>query len=608
MPDDQASQQPQEQTMHMVDPKGNVGTAPVSQMDGYFKSGYKYATQDAQGNWKAEQPVAVTRPDGMAGWLPSSKVGDAMKSKYQIGHTPSPSNFDPQANPQDQGPLSGGVNRAWDTIKGMASTLNPVPTDEELKAHPSLAGAAPVLTRLGMGLYQGAKKGVGQTVDQAKAAAAVPPGNPLTKALMYGRAATTGASVLDPLATGSVTNINDLQNQNKPGEALGAGAVDIAGLAAMKGGKSGAQAAQSALKEAALPMTRDAAIQNLKEAVNPIAKDTPAFMSELNTHMDTIANHARQTGAKVTNLDEFAKLAKSTANADPYKDVLVNPLKNEVVNMRTVKGYDGPRLANGDVTIGQLDSRLSEINKTLAPRYVQGPAGSVQQVSAIGAEQTSALRSESAQIRTQLAQEISARTGIDPDVVMKARKNYGELNDMADTARYHADETAHTATAAKNAPFKLNQLGYGNVAESVVNKVRGTRPDRLIDQTFNKYNSYQPAAQPPSIASMLNPPDAPPPRVPTNRPPVSQMSPEQVEQMRSLIQANRERVTGTKLPPVSGGSPAGEGAMGGKAIAEHNAAFNQAKAEWMAKNPGDNPIKGLSAIAQRAEQLRRAKK
>jgi hypothetical protein len=64
---------------------------------------------------------------------------------------------------------------------------------------------------------------------------------------------------------------------------------------------------------------------------------------------------------------------------------------------------------------------------------------------------------------------------------------------------------------------------------------------------------------------------------------------------------------GGGLPPISGGSQATEGAMGSRAIAEHNAAFNQAKAEWMAKNPNADPIRGLSAIAKRAEELRRSK-
>jgi len=47
-----------------------------------------------------------------------------------------------------------------------------------------------------------------------------------------GRAAVTGLSMLDPLAVGSVSNVNDLQNQGRRGEAIGQGGADVGALAA----------------------------------------------------------------------------------------------------------------------------------------------------------------------------------------------------------------------------------------------------------------------------------------------------------------------------------------------------------------------------------------
>lgn len=77
-------------------------------------------------------------------------------------------------------------------------------------------GALPVY-RAGKGLVEAEKTAAGQVKEQAGKG-------------QYVRAGVTGLSMLDPLATGPVTNINKLESEGKGKEATGAGLFDIFSL------------------------------------------------------------------------------------------------------------------------------------------------------------------------------------------------------------------------------------------------------------------------------------------------------------------------------------------------------------------------------------------
>lgn len=287
------------------------------------------------------------------------------------------------------------------------------------------------------------------------------------------------------------------------------------------------------------PVTRGQAISSLRRAVNPDAGDAPGFLRELNDQADTVIRHAQTNGLEDSpygHLDSLAKTVKAAAKADPYRKTFIDPYANENVSTSGVKGYSGGTTDYGRATIEQLDARLSEINKTVTPRYMRGPDGSVQQVAAVGAEQIAPLQAEAAGIRNTLAQELSKRTGVPADQIAAARKNYGQLNDLADTAQHYADKSFQKQTATQQSGANLETTATGVLtkgAKAVWRGGRGQNPSQLIRNALK----YQPpeATPPPEIAppgtSPLRPlpawtTSAPPPEIPIQRtgepPPVTQ--------------------------------------------------------------------------------------
>lgn len=127
--------------------------------------------------------------------------------------------------------------RAVDTVKGLYHMVADPPTEKEKASHPpgsfEMQGRAALpLYRLKEGFVSGEKEAAAQTKQSAADTAA------LAKNKEYGAAAVqaaktgvTGAAMLDPFATGSVTNINELQAQGKGYEAAGAGIFDALTLA-----------------------------------------------------------------------------------------------------------------------------------------------------------------------------------------------------------------------------------------------------------------------------------------------------------------------------------------------------------------------------------------
>ncbi len=107
--------------------------------------------------------------------------------------------------------------RAWDTAKGMAGFSNILPNELSVKGiveAPMWTGGIPLL-RSNAGYASSAKTAMGQAVDQFRRGETA-------------RGIVTGASVLDPLATGPVANINRLQDEGRGAEAAGQGTFDAA--------------------------------------------------------------------------------------------------------------------------------------------------------------------------------------------------------------------------------------------------------------------------------------------------------------------------------------------------------------------------------------------
>lgn len=126
----------------------------------------------------------------------------------------------------------GGVGRR---IKSMAQAEeNKSLLDRVLET----TGPGPLI-KVARGLWQSDRQLAPQLVDQVKQAAASHRGDtplqtasPFNVNLEDARAVTTGLSMLDPFASGSVGNVNQLQGEGRGAEAAGQGLTDAALLAA----------------------------------------------------------------------------------------------------------------------------------------------------------------------------------------------------------------------------------------------------------------------------------------------------------------------------------------------------------------------------------------
>lgn len=122
--------------------------------------------------------------------------------------------------------IVGGIGRrVGGILKGVGQTFfgPPQPGENIITATPA--------ARIVRGVYQSAKQAGGQAAAQAKEAAAIPPGNKTIKALEYARALNTGLAALDPFASSTVANVNELQDEGRTREAVGEAIPDTALLA-----------------------------------------------------------------------------------------------------------------------------------------------------------------------------------------------------------------------------------------------------------------------------------------------------------------------------------------------------------------------------------------
>jgi hypothetical protein len=124
------------------------------------------------------------------------------------------------------------IRRGVAAVQGLGQTFGPPREDEN--AFTSIPGV-----RIARGLYEGIKTAGAQAMEQGKGALEAAKVGAYPEAALRGaQAVTTGISALDPLATGSVTNINKLESEGRNREALGAGTFDaLTMLAGRKLGK-----------------------------------------------------------------------------------------------------------------------------------------------------------------------------------------------------------------------------------------------------------------------------------------------------------------------------------------------------------------------------------
>ena len=232
----------------------------------------------------------------------------------------------------DSSTVSGAFKRGRDVIRGMVQTVVAPPTAEEQKrgaltddtAGEILQRPALVAGRVGRGFVEGEKQAAGQVKEQVKAAHDTK-GDPVQKALAYARAGTTAASMADPFATGSVTNINKLEDEGKNREAIGAGTFDA--LTMLIGSRIGREPTIGTIEEPGMVVNKLAYATNADSIrplmhVMPDIEETVKQVGKPKTVND-LGNVIQKTMEKYD--QQFNKglaTTKGYVNASPIADAL----------------------------------------------------------------------------------------------------------------------------------------------------------------------------------------------------------------------------------------------------------------------------------------------
>lgn len=256
----------------------------------------------------------------------------------------------PYAGPIDNSVVGGAFRRGVETVKGIYHTIADKPRgpeEEILKAMGLLGQPDVIARRILKGWYETEKQAAKQTKEQFKSAQAVQ-GDPLAKTLRYGQAATTGLSMLDPFATGSVVNVNQKEAEGRNKEAIGAGAFDL--LTLLVGRKTGEPNAATSVNR--LGFAAGGAEESL-EAALPEFKKTIAVVGKPNT----LGEFADVVDATASRIDARV----DTALSQMPKGKTIVPI--DIANALEDKADAMPPTAEGQAIADELRSAANDYNK-----------------------------------------------------------------------------------------------------------------------------------------------------------------------------------------------------------------------------------------------------
>jgi hypothetical protein len=158
------------------------------------------------------------------------------------------------------------------------------------------------------------------------------------------------------------------------------------------------------------------------------------FDKELKSNLPYIIGHVQDSGEVPIGRRSFIDALVNTSNKfrDAYTKVL-NPNKDVEIMASNVHGYKGAlNKDTNTVTLGQLDSRLNDLNDILSPAYEKGKGG-LPSEAAIGSEVE--LRKEAGAIRKVLYQQLQSRGGDAMGInVAETKARNGQIRDLADQA------------------------------------------------------------------------------------------------------------------------------------------------------------------------------
>lgn len=272
-----------------------------------------------------------------------------------------------------------------------------------------------------------------------KGAAAIPnmlmhPVDTLSKISPWLPGGDADSSPLQPIkdAANGLAAGNLLPAENLAGQTLGAvegGRAAAGGVKQVLPNVPGVASARQYIRPAtsvAVVSPEMQAASGLAKAINPPGGIPAGMEDSLAAQTPGILDHATRTGNPLNTRWELARAALGHGQElnDFFDNEILGPSKDRPVPMDGT-GYQGEG-ANGKATLGQIDARLSKINKLISPAYEKNSANAT-----ITALEKTGLQDEANALRTKLYGELSKDSGLSPDEIKQLRQSYGQSYDIA---------------------------------------------------------------------------------------------------------------------------------------------------------------------------------
>lgn len=352
-----------------------------------------------------------------------TNVNDAELTKFVQAHQGS-------AKPDtsfDDSAIGGFINRLGTLAKGAASTFNPIPAAQSL-AHGDIAGA--IANTPAYRMAHGLNVAETQLGQQAKQQ---------FQTRQYARGIVSAASMLDPLATGPVANINQLKDQGQSSTAAGAGTADILALAPGYRGsfappELNTGTVQGTLRQALRSKSPQfnadvkTALPAIQEqlAAGKSASSLPSFVDTLRAAKNAVwqkySQRLAQTNQAGAEIDGNS-IAQSQLNSLP--DNITSQI-DPGISAQIGKTFDV--YAGKTFTPTQIESRIQAINNELGSKYAQ--MGKGVDYSAVARDPYIAPRLAEADALRQSLYDTIDKTSPSPEAAATLKRQYGALTSL----------------------------------------------------------------------------------------------------------------------------------------------------------------------------------
>ncbi len=216
-----------------------------------------------------------------------------------------------------------------------------------------------------------------------------------------------------------------------------------------------------------------------------IAERTPAMKA-----------YAQKTGNPLHSQAETARAFQGLGDEglQHFEQNILGPHANDVVNMGSGKpyqGFTGPSLDVPQMTIGEINDRLTAINKLQNP-----PTTTKNAMTVMSAQERSGLDSEANMLRQKLYTELSKRTGISPEEIKGHREGYGQAYNVGNAIdQSHRMRLGQVGAADEGSTGGLSASKTG-LAKDALNAVfRGPREYRANRAMRNALKPFESSPQ-----------------------------------------------------------------------------------------------------------------